>query len=244
VVARALAVAAVEAAKRPEQPRALIELRGVSKTYGHGPVAVAALRRVSVRIDPGEFVAVTGPSGSGKSTMMHILGCLEVPTEGEYLLNGTDVGALTEPELARVRNSLVGFVFQQFHLLPRMTAWRNVELPLAYADAPDRKARAMNALASVDLADRAEHLPNQLSGGQQQRVAIARALATDPSIILADEPTGNIDSQASAGILQLFGELNRSGRTIIVITHEPAVAETAKRICHMRDGELFDQAAT
>jgi putative ABC transport system ATP-binding protein len=176
--------------------------------------------------------------------MMHILGCLDVPTDGDYLLNGTNTRTLTEPELARVRNSLVGFVFQQFHLLPRMTAWRNVELPLAYADAPDRKAKAMEALSRVELAGWADHLPSQLSGGQQQRVAIARALATDPTIILADEPTGNIDSRASAGILELFDELNRSGRTIIVITHEPTVAKAARRSVHIRDGELFEEAAT
>jgi putative ABC transport system ATP-binding protein len=231
-------------ASRFATPQPLIELRQVSKTYGQGPVAVAALRQVSIRIESGEFVAITGPSGSGKSTMMHILGCLDVPTDGDYLLNGTNTRTLTEPELARVRNSLVGFVFQQFHLLPRMTAWRNVELPLAYADAPDRKAKAMEALSRVELAGWADHLPSQLSGGQQQRVAIARALATDPTIILADEPTGNIDSRASAGILELFDELNRSGRTIIVITHEPTVAKAARRSVHIRDGELFEEAAT
>lgn len=241
-MAAALAVAAERAAvaNRAALP-SLIELQAVSKTYQQGTIRVEALRSISMAIRQGEFVAVTGPSGSGKSTLMHIIGCLDVPTEGSYLLDGQNVGALSERELANVRNQRVGFVFQQFHLLPRMSAWRNVELPLVYAGARNRKEIALAALETVGLTERADHLPSQLSGGQQQRVAIARALVTDPAIVLADEPTGNIDSVASAEILALFNELHTRGHTIVVITHEPSVAATASRAVHMQDGQLVEE---
>jgi putative ABC transport system ATP-binding protein len=221
---------------------AVIELSGVGKTYRSGEIAVDAVRDVTLRIERGEFVAIVGPSGSGKSTLMHILGCLDVPTAGSYSLAGEDVSALSETRLAEVRNRHIGFVFQQFNLLPYMTAQRNVELPLVYAGvAPaERRERARVALGLVGLGDRAAHRPGELSGGQQQRVAIARALVTEPDLILADEPTGNLDSASTAEVLGLLGELHRHGRTIVLITHEADVAAMADRIILMHDGRASD----
>ncbi|HEY0454221.1 ABC transporter ATP-binding protein [Actinophytocola sp.] len=222
--------------------RPIIEMRDVRKTYATGTVEVEALRGVSVTIGEGEYVAVAGPSGSGKSTLMHIIGCLDVPTSGSYRLAGGDVGSLPENHLATIRNRRIGFVFQQFNLLPSMTACRNVELPLAYAGIPahERRDRAAAALARVGLSDRLEHRPGELSGGQQQRVAVARALVTDPALLLADEPTGNLDSTSSADVLGLFTELHAAGRTIVLITHEHDVAARAQRTVLIRDGVLTD----
>lgn len=222
--------------------RAIVELDQVTKTYNTGAMQVHALRGVTLRIDQGDYVAIIGPSGSGKSTLMHILGCLDVASSGRYLLDGTPVDDLDETELAQVRNAQVGFVFQQFHLLPSLTAWRNVELPLCYAGVSraERKERAIRALERVGLGDRLLHRPNEMSGGQQQRVAIARALVTDPAIILADEPTGNLDSHSSAEVMALLGELHGSGRTIVLITHEADVARAADRIIQVRDGRIID----
>jgi putative ABC transport system ATP-binding protein len=220
---------------------AVIELTDVRKTYATGTaVEVEALRGVSLTIEDGEYVAVMGPSGSGKSTLMHIIGCLDVPTAGRYLLAGTDVSGMDEVELARVRNERIGFVFQQFNLLASLPAWRNVELPLCYAGVPrhERRDRAMAALAQVGLADRVEHRPGELSGGQQQRVAVARALVTDPALVLADEPTGNLDSRSTDDMLALLAGLNAAGRTVVLITHEPSVAEEAGRVLRIRDGLL------
>ncbi len=221
-------------------PAAVIELRQVEKVYSTGTVQVRALQGVSLRIDRGEYVAVMGPSGSGKSTLMHILGCLDVPTGGQFLLEGEDVGQMDETELAQVRNRQIGFVFQQFNLLPSLSAWRNVELPMTYAGVPreERKHRAIAALGRVGLADRVGHRPGELSGGQQQRVAVARALVTDPALILADEPTGNLDSAATEDALTLLDELHGQGRTIVLITHEAEVAERARRVIRVRDGRI------
>jgi putative ABC transport system ATP-binding protein len=223
----------------------VITLDAVSKVYKSGSLEVAALIDVDLTIEQGEFVAVVGPSGSGKSTLMHILGCLDVPTSGTYCLAGEDVSTLTENELADIRNERIGFVFQQFNLLPSLTAARNVELPLAYAgyNRAQRKTLAADALARVGLGDRLHHRPGELSGGQQQRVAVARALVTEPALILADEPTGNLDSTATADMLGLFQELHRAGRTIVLITHEPGVAATASRTVHFLDGRINEQAA-
>ncbi len=226
----------------PEQ-EPLIRLESISKLYGSGDAQVAALRSFSLRVDHGELLAVMGPSGSGKSTLMNILGCLDTPTSGHYWFAGQDVSRLTETELAHVRNRRIGFVFQQFQLLPKLSAWRNVELPLLYRNATDRRRLAIHALETVGLGNRIEHRPTQLSGGQQQRVAIARALVTDPDLILADEPTGNLDTAASQEVLSTLRELNQQGRTIIVITHDPEVAPIARRTVHLRDGQLVQQKA-
>jgi putative ABC transport system ATP-binding protein len=223
----------------------ILRLNDVGKVYATGSVAVEALRGVSMRVDRGEYVAIMGPSGSGKSTLMHILGCLDVPTTGSYDLAGEDVSTMSEAALATVRNRQIGFVFQQFNLLASLPAWRNVELPLCYSGMAraERKERAIDALERVGLGDRIEHRPGELSGGQQQRVAVARALVTDPALILADEPTGNLDSHSSADVLSLFTELHDQGRTIVLITHEPAVAASAQRIVRILDGQV-DSALT
>ena len=218
----------------------LIEISHVSKVYGRGDVAVHAVEDVSLRIDVGEFVAVMGASGSGKSTLMNILGCLDVPSSGRYRFAGEEVAAMTEAQLAQVRNRRIGFVFQQFQLLAELPAWRNVELPLLYRSATDRRRTAMAALQSVGLGDRVDHRPTQLSGGQQQRVAIARALVTDPDLILADEPTGNLDSASSREILDILVKLHGAGRTVVLITHDANVATVASRQLQMRDGHVHE----
>jgi len=217
-----------------------IELDGVRKTYRSGTIEFEALCGIDIRIGTGEYVAVLGPSGSGKSTLMNVLGCLDVPTEGTYLLAGEDVSGMTEAQLAEVRNRRIGFVFQQFNLLATLPAWRNVELPLVYAGTgrAERRDRAHAALARVGLADRTENRPGELSGGQQQRVAVARALVTEPAIILADEPTGNLDSASTAEVLDLLDELHGSGRTIVLITHERDVAARAERRLVISDGRI------
>ena len=218
----------------------IIVTEGLTKDYHLGPHTVHALRGVSVTIDRGDFVAVMGPSGSGKSTFMNLLGCLDTPSAGRYELDGEDVAGLSADDLARIRNTKIGFVFQQFNLLPRTTALENVELPLLYAALParERRARAQERLASVGLADRAGHHPSQLSGGQQQRVAIARALVNDPAMILADEPTGNLDTRTSVEVLALLQGLNRAGLTIVLVTHEPDIVTYASRHLIFRDGRL------
>jgi putative ABC transport system ATP-binding protein len=217
---------------------AVIEFENVTKVYRTGTIAVAALRGVSLTINTGEYVAIVGPSGSGKSTLMHILGCLDVPTSGTFRLAGENVSGMSEEALALVRNRRIGFVFQQFNLLPSMTAWQNVELPLVYAGVhrSERKERALAALAKVGLASRVQHRPGELSGGQQQRVAVARALVTEPDLILADEPTGNLDSVSADDVLGLMQELYDAGRTLVLITHDLEVASAAGRVIGIRDG--------
>ena len=216
----------------------MIQLEDVTKIYRMGKVEVRALCGVDVSIDDGELVAIMGPSGSGKTTLMNILGCLDVPTSGRYLLDGTDVSRLSDNRLARIRSRKIGFVFQTYNLVPRTSALRNVELPLLYAGVRGRRGQARRVLEQVGLGDRLKHLPSELSGGQQQRVAIARALINDPAIILADEPTGNLDSAASAEILAVLTRLHHAGRTVVIITHEEEVARTAPRIVRMRDGRI------
>ncbi len=219
---------------------ALIETRDLWKTYVMGDEEIHALRGVSVEIDRGEYVAIMGPSGSGKSTLMNLIGCLDTPTKGSYLLNGREVAEMNDDELAQIRNQEIGFVFQTFNLLPRATALHNVELPLIYAGISGRarQERARLALDKVDLIPRASHKPNELSGGQRQRVAIARALVNDPSILLADEPTGNLDSKTGTEIMSVFDRLQQAGNTIIVVTHEADIAAYAHRTIHIRDGQI------
>ena len=244
-VAAAVAVAAARLAAGADAPvNEVVQLDSVTKVYGSGDAEVRALDGVSVSVAPGDFVAVMGPSGSGKSTLMHILGCLDVPTSGSYRFGGQDVSRMNERELAHVRNRRIGFVFQQFQLLPTMTAWRNVELPLLYrSGVRDRRELAMRSLAQVGLSNRVDHRPGELSGGQQQRVAIARALVTDPDLILADEPTGNLDSGSSREVLGLLREVNQAGRTVVLITHDPNVAAVARRVLEMSDGRIRERAA-
>ncbi len=222
------------------QDQALIKVEELHKIYQLGKTRVHALRGIDFEIQPKEYVAIMGPSGSGKSTLMNIIGCLDVPTSGKYYLNGKDVSQLSEDELARIRNQNIGFVFQTFNLLPRASAIHNVELPLIYNGTParERREKAIAALEQVGLGDRLNHKPNELSGGQRQRVAIARALVNNPNIILADEPTGNLDTVTGEEIMQIFDELNRQGNTIILVTHEYFIAQHANRIIHLRDGKI------
>jgi putative ABC transport system ATP-binding protein len=219
---------------------ALIETVDLWKTYVMGSEEIHALRGVSIRMDRGEYVAIMGPSGSGKSTLMNLIGCLDTPSKGSYLLNGKQVSQMNDNELARIRNEEIGFVFQTFNLLPRATALRNVELPLVYAGmaAKERDLQARGALEKVELGSRMNHRPNELSGGQRQRVAIARALVNNPSILLADEPTGNLDSKTGIEIMALFDRLHKAGNTIVLVTHESDVAAYAHRTIHIRDGQV------
>jgi putative ABC transport system ATP-binding protein len=219
---------------------ALIETRDLWKTYVMGSEEIHALRGVSIEIGRGEYVAIMGPSGSGKSTLMNLIGCLDTPSKGSYLLNGKQVSQMNDNELARIRNEEIGFVFQTFNLLPRASALQNVELPLVYAgiSGSERQARAKSALDRVELTSRMTHRPNELSGGQRQRVAIARALVNNPSILLADEPTGNLDSKTGNEIMALFARLHQAGNTIILVTHEAEIAAYARRAIHIRDGQV------
>jgi putative ABC transport system ATP-binding protein len=216
----------------------MIQLEDVTKVYRMGSVEVRALYGVDLAIDDGDLVAIMGPSGSGKTTLMNILGCLDIPSSGRYLLDGTDVSTLSDNRLAKIRSRKIGFVFQSFNLVPRTSAIRNVELPLVYAGVRDRRTRARSVLEQVGLEERAKHMPNELSGGQQQRVAIARALINDPTMLLADEPTGNLDTASSVEILKLLGALNDAGRTVVIITHEEEIARFAKRVVRLRDGRI------
>ena len=220
----------------------MIELEYIEKTYGNGSVTTPVLREISFRVEPGEYVAIMGASGTGKSTLMNILGCLDKPTAGHYRLDGVDVVDLDDEELSHLRNEKVGFVFQQFHLLQRTTALKNVMLPLIYADdyPDDAEERAEDALVAVGLADRVDYRPSELSGGQQQRVAIARALLTNPEMILADEPTGNLDSRSGLEVLAIFKSLHRQGRTIVLVTHSEEVAEHADRLIVLKDGTVAE----
>jgi putative ABC transport system ATP-binding protein len=218
-------------------PAPLIEIEAVTKVYRMGAVEVQALKGVDLRVAEGEFIAIMGASGSGKTTLMNVIGCLDLPSAGRYLLEGVDVRLLNDNQLAAIRNRKIGFVFQSFNLIPRSSAVHNVEMPLIYAGVTGgRRERALAALESVGLGDRARHQPSELSGGQQQRVAIARALVTEPAILLADEPTGNLDSESSVEIMRLLQELNEEGRTVVLITHEDEVAAFARRVVRLRDG--------
>jgi putative ABC transport system ATP-binding protein len=220
----------------------LIDIRDITKVYEMGEEKVHALSGVTVGVERGEYVAIMGPSGSGKSTLMNLIGCLDTPSSGSYVLNGKEVARMSDDELAAIRNQEIGFVFQTFNLLPRTSALQQVELPLVYGGASrkDRRERAIKALKAVGLSDRMNHTPNELSGGQRQRVAVARALINDPSILLADEPTGNLDSQTGAEIMALFAELNARGNTIVLVTHEEDIAAHARRIVRLKDGKIRD----
>jgi putative ABC transport system ATP-binding protein len=226
--------------RRPQEP--VIQVHKVAKVFELGQIRVRALRNVSLRIDTGDLVAIMGSSGSGKSTLMNILGCLDIPTSGRYLIDGVDVSQMDEDDLADLRNRKIGFVFQSFNLVARTSALINVELPLAYAGlrGAERRRRAEHALSSVGMTNRMHHQPSELSGGQQQRVAVARALVTNPSLILADEPTGNLDSHSTEDVLRIFAHLNEEGRTVVLITHEPDVAEQTKRVIRLSDGEVVE----
>jgi len=236
------AVRAAQAPVAAAGAAALIGLSGVTKTYDTGDVAVQALRGVNLTIEKGEMLAIIGPSGSGKSTLMHIIGCLDAPSEGRYLLDGQDVSTLSSWALAGIRNRKIGFVFQTFNLLPKASLLRNIELPLLYAGVPasERRQRAADALARVGLAERAKHRPAELSGGQRQRAAIARALVMRPSLLLADEPTGNLDSKTGLEILGLFDEIHQRGETIVIVTHDPRVAERCQRLVRIVDGQIVE----
>jgi len=220
----------------------MIRIQNLNKIYTTGTIQVTALKEVNMEIKPKEFVSIMGPSGSGKSTLMNIIGCLDRPSSGSYELDGEKIETLNDVQLAAIRNKKIGFVFQSFHLLPRMTALRNVELPMIYAGVPpkERRQRALDALCKVGLENRIHHKPNELSGGQKQRVAIARALVNHPSIILADEPTGNLDTKSGNEIIALFQQLNEEGATIVMVTHEPEIARHTKRIISLRDGEIIE----
>jgi putative ABC transport system ATP-binding protein len=228
------------------QPHPVIDVHEVTKVFDLGQIQVRALRNVSLRIDTGDLVAIMGSSGSGKSTLMNILGCLDVPTSGRYAIDGVDVSRMDEDDLSDLRNRKIGFVFQSFNLVARTSALVNVELPLAYAGlrGAARRKRAERALRSVGMANRMHHQPSELSGGQQQRVAVARAIVTNPSLILADEPTGNLDSHATEDVLRIFARLNEEGRTVVLITHEPDVAEQSKRLIRLSDGEIVEDRRT
>jgi putative ABC transport system ATP-binding protein len=218
----------------------VIDIHHVTKTYGNGRLSVTALDAVDLTVERGDFVAIMGPSGSGKSTLMNIIGCLDIPTKGRFSLDGVDVRTLDEAKLAEVRLRKIGFVFQSFNLIPRTSAVENVELPLTYAGVKpkDRRRRALGALEAVGLGDRADHVPSELSGGQQQRAAVARALVSDPALLLADEPTGNLDSGSTAEVMALFARINAEGRTVVIITHEDEVASFARRVVRLRDGRI------
>jgi putative ABC transport system ATP-binding protein len=227
-------------ASRAPRAHPVIDLRDVSKTFSMGETAVRALRGVTLEIERGDFVAIMGSSGSGKSTLMNILGCLDIPLSGRYLIDGMDVSQMDEDDLSDLRNHKLGFIFQSFNLVPRTSALANVELPLAYAGLgrAERRKRAERALGSMGMLDRLSHRPSELSGGQQQRVAIARAIVTNPALILADEPTGNLDSHSTADVLEIFVRLNEEGRTVVLITHEPDVAGEAERVITLSDGQI------
>jgi putative ABC transport system ATP-binding protein len=230
----------------PRRRAPVIQVHNVSKVFELGQIRVHALRDVSLRIDSGDLVGIMGSSGSGKSTLMNILGCLDTPTSGRYEIDGVDVSHVDEDDLADLRNRKIGFVFQSYNLVPRTSALANVELPLAYAglNRGERRRRAEQALASVDMSDRLRHLPSELSGGQQQRVAVARAIVTNPSLILADEPTGNLDSHSTSEVLGIFARLNDEGRTVVLITHEPDVAARARRVIRLSDGQVLDDRSS
>jgi len=237
---------AIDAPRVSRRPRRVIDLRAVTKTFDTGSIQVRALRGVSLEIERGDFVAIMGSSGSGKTTLMNILGCLDIPSGGRYAIDGVDVSHMDEDDLSDLRNRKIGFIFQSFNLVPRTSALVNVELPLAYAGlrGAERRRRAERALRSVGMGHRLHHEPAELSGGQQQRVAVARAIVTNPSLILADEPTGNLDSHSTEDVLRIFARLNEEGRTVVLITHEPDVAEQAKRVIRLSDGEVLEDQRT